>query len=247
MTRTLSKEGDLSTQLKLPPESISEWIQSELLKASRAEYVAVEQSVSFWKKQRFDVLGILTSLVVIRILKINGWAVIPLCLIMIGTTCKVISPKPRLSQGQKDLSNPDSVVYSVVHAIAGRIRFQVPLIAKDYQYAQHLEGLLKADNQATSIRINRDAASVVVNYNPNTISEKRMRSHVANLIQSARDAVVTETLTTPSIVLICSIEIRQATVSSDSCCLLKSKTGKPLKGGALGARTHRLYRLGILI
>jgi hypothetical protein len=248
MTITVSKRGDLSTQLKLSSESIAEWIQSDfLLKASRAELLAVKKSVSFWKTQGFDFISILMGLLIIRILRINGWAAIPVCLMMVSATRQEISPKPSSSQGHKDLSHPSKVDCSVVHAIPGRVRFNVPLIAQDSGYAQQLEKLLKADKQATSVRMNRDAASVVVNYNPNTILDSRMRSHVASLIQSAKDAVVTANFTTPSIVLTCSIEVRQATVSSDSCCLLKSKTGKPLKGGALGARSHRLDRLGILV
>lgn len=247
MTITVSKRGDLITQLKLPPESIAEWIQSDLLKANRAEFFAVKKTVSFWNKRGVDFIAILTGLLVIRILRINGWAAIPVYLMMVSATRKVISLQPRSSQSQKDSSQPSKVAYSVVHAIPGRVRFNVPLIAQDSRYAQQLEKLLKADNQATSVHMNRDAASVVVNYNPNTILDSRMRSHVASLIQSARDAVVTANFTTPSIVLACSIEVRQATVSSDSCCLLKSQTGKPLKGGALGARSHRLYRLGILV
>ncbi|GAA6622402.1 HMA2 domain-containing protein [Scytonema sp. NUACC26] len=247
MTTTVRRRDDLNTQIKPSPESISEWVQTELLKASRAEFVAVEKSVSFWKKQNPDFLAILTSLLVIRILRLNGWAIIPICLITIATTRKVISPTLSSSPVQKNSSLPYSVAFDVVHAIAGRIRFNVPSIAKNSQYAHQLEELLKADNQITSFRMNRDAASIVVNYNPNTILDSRMRSHLVSLLQSARDAVVMANFTTPSTILACSIEVRQATVSSDSCCLLKSKTGKPLKGGALGARSHRLYRLGILI
>ncbi|KAF3883973.1 MULTISPECIES: HMA2 domain-containing protein [Nostocales] len=248
MTITISKRSDLSTQLNQSPESITEWIQSDLLKAaSQAELVAVEKSDSFFQKRGWDFLAILTFLLVMRILRINSWVAILAWLMIVGATRQVISPKPRVSQGQQNSSPPSKVIYSVVHAIAGRIRFNIPLIAKDFQYAQQLEELLTADNRVTSIRINRNAASVVVNYNPNTTLDSRMRSHVASLIQFARDAIVTENLATLSSVRVCSIEVRQATVSSDSCCLLKSKMGKPLKGGALGARSHRLYRLGVLI
>jgi hypothetical protein len=255
MTNTVRRREDLNTQIKLSSESISEWIQSELLKASRAEAVAVEKSVSFWKKQNLDFLPILTSLLVIRILKLNSWAAILICLLAIATTRKVISPTAKSRPVAKNSSRTNSVA-CIVHSIPGRVRFHVPLVAIDSQYTQKLKTLLKADCQVTNFRINRDAASVIVDYKPSIMPEPQMRSHgsaavpslshLLSLIQSARDTRVTTNRTTPSIVLACSIEIRQATVSSDSCCLFKSKTGKPLYGGALGARSHRLYRLGML-
>ncbi|OUL28960.1 hypothetical protein BV372_24160 [Nostoc sp. T09] len=90
------------------------------------------------------------------------------------------------------------VAYTIAHAIPGRVRFHVPRIASDPQYAQSLEALLKADPAVTSERVNRNAASIVITYKTVKDSQKRMQniwetivSHLANLIQSASDRAMT--------------------------------------------------------
>ncbi|WP_148293456.1 hypothetical protein [Picosynechococcus sp. NKBG15041c] len=44
----------------------------------------------------------------------------------------------------------------------------------------------------------------------------------------------------------CSLAVRAAVVPS-SCCLLLSRSGRPLSGGALAARVGRLRRSGVLV
>ncbi|QCS48095.1 hypothetical protein FEK30_00795 (plasmid) [Picosynechococcus sp. PCC 11901] len=44
----------------------------------------------------------------------------------------------------------------------------------------------------------------------------------------------------------CSLAVRAAVVPS-SCCLLLSRSGRPLSGGALSARVGRLRRSGVLV
>ena len=46
--------------------------------------------------------------------------------------------------------------------------------------------------------------------------------------------------------LTCELDIRSATISS-SCCLLHTKQGQPLHGGAISTRLTRLKRMGVLI
>ncbi len=48
------------------------------------------------------------------------------------------------------------------------------------------------------------------------------------------------------IILACSLEVRKAEIPS-SCCLLKSKAGKPLYGGAKASRIVKLRKLHVLI
>jgi hypothetical protein len=59
-------------------------------------------------------------------------------------------------------AQPGKIVYSVVHAIPGRIRFNVPRVARDRAYARRLERLLKTDSKVTSVRVNCDAASIAI-------------------------------------------------------------------------------------
>ncbi|GAB1541350.1 hypothetical protein NUACC21_40210 [Scytonema sp. NUACC21] len=216
-----------------------------MLEVNQIDTFAARKSVGFWKKQGLSLIAITLGLLLARIVGIKGSAVIAIFLMTVGVKRKANAHQK--SRTKKNLLHYKKVAYSVVHAIPGRVRFNVPLIVRDSKYAQQLEDLLTADKQLSSFRVNRDAASVVITYKPNVISDSRMRSHLASVIQSARNTPVKTNLTTASIILACSLEVRQTTVSSDSCCLLKSKSGKPLKGGALAARSHRLCRIGVLL
>jgi hypothetical protein len=59
-------------------------------------------------------------------------------------------------------AQPGKIAYSVVHAIPGRIRFNVPRVAGDRAYARRLERLLKTDSKVASVRVNCDAASIAI-------------------------------------------------------------------------------------
>ncbi|MGH7998372.1 MAG: HMA2 domain-containing protein, partial [Brasilonema sp.] len=59
---------------------------------------------------------------------------------------------------------PAKIAYSVVHAIPGRIRLNVPRVAGDRAYARRLERLLKTESQVTNVRVNCDAASIAITY-----------------------------------------------------------------------------------
>lgn len=76
---------------------------------------------------------------------------------------------------------PAKIDYSVVHAINGRIRLNVPKIAVDRAYGRRLERLVKSDAQVTSVRVNFDAASIAIAYHPNEIP----LSHWVSLIELA--------------------------------------------------------------
>jgi hypothetical protein len=51
----------------------------------------------------------------------------------------------------------------------------VPRIAQDLKYAQWLEKLLATDAYVTSVRVNRNAASIVINYKTNAMSDSQMQ------------------------------------------------------------------------
>ncbi|MGJ5674707.1 MAG: HMA2 domain-containing protein [Nostochopsis sp.] len=65
------------------------------------------------------------------------------------------------------------ITYNIVHAIPGRIRMSVPKLAHDRDYAKRLERLLKTDPQVTNVRVNCDAASVAIAYQPSNIKASR--------------------------------------------------------------------------
>jgi Heavy metal associated domain 2 len=75
--------------------------------------------------------------------------------------------------------------YSVVHSIPGRIRFNVPRIAKDRAYAKTLERLLKTEPHVTNVRINCDAASVAIAFQPSSLNA----SHWLGLLELADEVI----------------------------------------------------------
>lgn len=85
---------------------------------------------------------------------------------------------------------PEQISYNVAHAIPGRIRFRIPRLAKDSEYANQLKRVMEADSQTTNVRINTTAACIVIHYQPGIISDNQMRSRLVNLIQTAPNIVL---------------------------------------------------------
>ncbi|MFP5271516.1 MAG: hypothetical protein ACLGGO_14910 [Coleofasciculus sp.] len=83
------------------------------------------------------------------------------------------------------LNTNSTVVYSLVHAVPGRMRFRVPKVAEDPAYLRRLELLVKKDDWITQMRCNSTVASVVMTYNPIEVSEAEAGLHFISLIQIA--------------------------------------------------------------
>lgn len=83
-----------------------------------------------------------------------------------------------------------NVTYSVVHTIPGRLRFRVPRLRCDADYAKRLEVLLTADALVKNVRVNPAAMSVAVTYKSAKVDDAKMRSHLHDLIQAASEVVV---------------------------------------------------------
>lgn len=82
---------------------------------------------------------------------------------------------------QNDRDRDTAVAYKVVHTIPGRIRFHIPQLAQDRAYAKRLERLLKTDPQVINVRLNSDAASIAIAYQPNSVT----LTHWVSLMESA--------------------------------------------------------------
>jgi len=115
------------------------------------------------------------------------------------------SNQPENSQNSEKLNgngkagkDHQEISYHIVHETPGRIRFRIPLVAKDAEYAENLAGLAASDGKITNIRINRDAGSVAVYYATDGISLAEMKSHFQHLIQLANDPSVPIKLTSQS-------------------------------------------------
>ncbi|QSJ17321.1 hypothetical protein JYQ62_37845 [Nostoc sp. UHCC 0702] len=90
--------------------------------------------------------------------------------------------EPPLSNNQsRKTAQPVKIAYKVVHAIPGRIRIQVPRLAQDRAYGRRLERLMKTDPQVVNVRINSDAGSIAIAYQPSDVS----LSHWVSLMELA--------------------------------------------------------------
>ncbi|MGH8002061.1 MAG: HMA2 domain-containing protein [Brasilonema sp.] len=108
-------------------------------------------------------------------------------------------PKKTTSSVANKTAPSEEISYSVAHAIPGRIRFRIPRLVKDSEYANKLKQVIESDSRITNVRVNPTAASIVVSYQPGVISDNQMRSHLVNLIQTAPNIVLPPQVTTKSI------------------------------------------------
>ncbi len=182
--------------------------------ASKIDPFAAWKSLDFWKEQGISLIPLMTGLAVTGGLGVSGLAALPVYLITANATRRVIgylepqvdSTENKTALGEhtkqrgkqevtqtssltsslpSSLAPPGKIAYKIVHAIEGRIRFNVPRIAHDRAYARRLERLLKTDNQVISVRMNCDAASIAISYDPGEIPV----SHWIGLIQLADEAI----------------------------------------------------------
>lgn len=92
------------------------------------------------------------------------------------------------------------IPYTIVHTIPGRIRFRIPRLSKDSEYAKKLQLAIESQIKQAKVRINPTASSIVIQYSTALMSEKQMRSHLVNLIQTAPNIVLPKKVSTQMIV-----------------------------------------------
>jgi hypothetical protein len=148
---------------------------------SHVDPFAVWKSPDFWVKESVSLIPLMTGLAVTGGLGISGFAGIPVYMLTADVTRRLIDYlQPQFSgleteKAQKEaiietpLSHNSQLVYSVVHAIPGRVRFHVPGLAEDPVYGQRLEKLLRLDPLVIHLRLNYHAASVVITYQPGEV------------------------------------------------------------------------------
>ncbi|MDZ8189977.1 MAG: hypothetical protein RMX96_34725 [Nostoc sp. ChiSLP02] len=109
------------------------------------------------------------------------------------------STKVGKNLAQKTLAS-SKISYSIVHAIPGRIRFRIPLLARDAEYSNQIKSVMESDKRVINVRVNPQAASIIINYRVGVISDNQMREHLIGLIQTAQDVLVPREITIKSIV-----------------------------------------------
>ncbi|MCA1994762.1 MAG: hypothetical protein LDL41_22345, partial [Coleofasciculus sp. S288] len=196
----ISEKTQVLPELKLEP-SLQE--QSDLL--AHLQKTFPETSVQVVK----SLIPMVAGFVVTGALAIEGLVAIPVYVVAANVTREVIKQIESATQEADQVkpsgktaselngksttfvgdNQPETghseVAYKVVHEIPGRIRFRVPQLTTDPEYAQRLTVLTQTDANVTDVRVNTTAGSMAVSYDPGFISDTTMRSHLTNLIQSA--------------------------------------------------------------
>jgi cation transport ATPase len=78
--------------------------------------------------------------------------------------------------------------YQIVHSVTGRCRFRIPQLAQHVEFADRLSELVNSLEFVTGVRVNPKAASLVVNYEKNTIAV--VQASVASCIQKAGNTAI---------------------------------------------------------
>ena len=147
----------------------------EQIPVSNIDAFAAWKSADFWQEQSVALIPLITGLAVTGGLGISGLAAIPVYMITADATRRVVDylePKFSGSDVEKTTQSLQEplLVYTVVHAIPGRIRFHLPRLAQDSAYGRRLERLLKTDPQVVSVRVNYHAGSIAIAYQPATVA-----------------------------------------------------------------------------
>ncbi len=75
--------------------------------------------------------------------------------------------------------------YTIVHSVPGRIRIKVPKLAEDQDFTKRLHQLLNEDNYVTNVRINSSAASVIINYDGQGLSDIELGLRLLSIFNKA--------------------------------------------------------------
>jgi hypothetical protein len=78
--------------------------------------------------------------------------------------------------------------YMIMHSVPGRLRLRIPRLGSDPLYAKRLEKLLTADKHVNHVRMNRAAASLVIQYNGEGLSEVELGMSLLQILEQAEHA-----------------------------------------------------------
>lgn len=98
----------------------------------------------------------------------------------------IATPSP--ASGLNGQSPPEQSIpedYTIVHSTLGRVRLRIPRLIADVAYAQRLEKLLNADERVTRVRLNRAAASLVIQYDGTGVSELELGMRLLEILEEA--------------------------------------------------------------
>ncbi|MGB5592469.1 MAG: HMA2 domain-containing protein [Crocosphaera sp.] len=108
----------------------------------------------------------------------------------IFTNLKNITPVATNSVSSATTTAPETEPnskYSIVHSVPGRVRIKIPQIAEDKDFSARLQRLLDEDDHVTHVRINRAAASVVIGYDPQGLSDLELGLRLLSIMNNAEE------------------------------------------------------------
>lgn len=162
--------------------------------SNKADPFAAWKSPDYWKTQGKNFLPLIVGLVVTRGLNLVGWRALLGYMVAAGTTRQIIDqfdsetsvvlPILKKPENLEEEQQKSSLNYKIVHAIPGRIRISVPRVAEDIEYAEYIDDLLMRNQAVKSVRINRQATSVLVNYSNDIVSDLEMQAYLAEVLDS---------------------------------------------------------------
>ncbi|ACK71758.1 hypothetical protein PCC7424_3362 [Gloeothece citriformis PCC 7424] len=94
--------------------------------------------------------------------------------------------------------HPAASDYRVIHEIPGRIRLSIPRVKGDLDYVKTLENLAQRDNRITSVRVNRETGSVVIQYRTGIPSNTRKTALKSSELIALLEQIASDTLNNPN-------------------------------------------------
>ncbi|WP_072620987.1 HMA2 domain-containing protein [Spirulina major] len=99
------------------------------------------------------------------------------------------TPPPTPPHPATDAAGEDGAIasndYVIVHAVPGRIRLRIPRLRGDRLYAKQVQTLLTADARVKQVRINRAAASLVIQYDDAGLTELELGMYLLQILEQA--------------------------------------------------------------
>ena len=100
-----------------------------------------------------------------------------------------VTTKPVEANGAEPVSSKTAEDdYKVLHSMPGRLRLQIPQLQEDKNFARRLETLLLNDSIVSKVRINRAAASVIIQYCDRGLSELDLGLRLLKILDQAKQA-----------------------------------------------------------
>ena len=97
-------------------------------------------------------------------------------------TTSVATPVHQQSARADDHTAED---YTLSHSTPGRLRLRIPRLVNDVLYAKQLEKLLTAEGGVIRVRLNRAAASLVIQYDGAGVSELELGMRLLQILAQA--------------------------------------------------------------